>query len=113
MKKRYIPKKIKEKIRNKFEGRCVYCGEKPLKLCVDHMIPFAYMDGSNDESNLMPACFQCNSLKIVYDVEQFRNELQLQVDRARKYSVNFRFAEKYGQIQVAETPIKFYFESFK
>lgn len=111
MKSRYIPNVIRDRVKRMFGGRCGYCGEKKDNLCIDHMQPIAeFKGGTNDEKNLMPACFQCNSLKSVFDVEQFRAIIQSQVAKARKYSVNFRFAEKYNQIEIKETPIVFYFE---
>jgi hypothetical protein len=47
---------------------------------------------------------------MVYQLEDFRRELGLQVKRARERSVNFRLAERFGLIQVIDTPIVFHFE---
>jgi len=108
---RYIPKSLREKIKNRFQGRCGYCGEFCKKVHIDHIVPIAKNGTSNCESNLMPSCAQCNNLKLTYNLEDFRDLLSTQVDKARKYSVNFRFAEKYGQIIVKKSDIKFYFEN--
>ena len=116
MKKRYVPKNIRDKVKAKFNGHCGYCGEKPDRLCIDHIHPFSdYRKGEeiNNIENLMPSCFKCNNYKLTWSLEQFRSNLQDQVKLARRHSVNFRFAEKYGLIEVKEKPIKFYFERTK
>lgn len=43
-------------------GRCVYCGRTDVKLTRDHVIPVT-KGGSNDISNIVPACQPCNSRK--------------------------------------------------
>ena len=94
----------------KFEGRCGYCGTKPEYLHVDHIKPRA-AGGNNALENLMPSCPSCNNFKGIFSLEEFRNQLVLQVERARKYSLNFRMCERYGHITVHALPeIKFYFE---
>lgn len=110
MKSRYIPKQLKDKVKARFDGKCGYCGCKSDKLQVDHIEPHASFTGSNEESNLMPACAQCNNFKFTHSLEQFRIQLSYQVGSARRYSVNFRFAEKFDQIAITEKPIVFYFE---
>lgn len=112
-----LPKKLKDLVKNKYQGHCAYCGCKPEKLCIDHLIPvmkshWLEREGKsvNDLENLMPSCYQCNNYKLSFTLEQFRDSLQTQVKMARKYSVNFRFAEKYGLVDIKEKPIKFYFE---
>lgn len=107
-----IPKKLREKVKKKYNGHCAYCGEKPLKLCIDHLVPVAHQHGTNDEFNLMPSCYQCNNYKLTFDLETFRKMISEQVLMARKYSVNFRFAEKYGLVTEQIKPIKFYFEIY-
>lgn len=58
---------IRFKILNRDNFRCQYCGRNPkednCKLVVDHIIPSA-KGGSNDESNLTTACFECNAGKV-------------------------------------------------
>jgi hypothetical protein len=104
-----IPKAVRDKVLNRFNGLCGYCGCKPVKLSVDHIIPFVKLP-DDSEDNLMPCCFACNSFKSVFNLEQFREELSKQVERARKYSVNFRMGEKFGLIVERKKKIKFYFE---
>ena len=70
------------------------------------------MDNPENHSfeNMVPSCAPCNLFKSVFTLEDFRAELQAQVDRARKTSVNFRTAERFGLIGVNIKPIVFYFE---
>ena len=42
--------------------RCVYCGDKPDLLVMDHVVPLA-KGGRHALSNLLPACWTCNSSK--------------------------------------------------
>lgn len=104
-----IPKSVREAVYSRYDYKCGYCGCEPEKLVVDHIKPFQ-AGGSSEIINLMPACSPCNNFKTSYGVNLFRQELESQVSKARKYSVNFRLAERYGLIQVTEKPIKFYFE---
>ena len=107
-----IPKKVREQVKAKYDHKCGYCGEKPEKLQIDHIRAVDH-GGTDDIENLMAACFACNNYKNVLSLEVFRRELQEQVTRGRKTSVNFRLAEKFGQITVKEFPIKFYFEKVR
>jgi 5-methylcytosine-specific restriction endonuclease McrA len=118
-----MKKEIREQVYNKCEGRCAYCGEELIlgSMQVDHIRPkrnFSYGLRSeipnysvDDIRNLNPSCRKCNNFKTAMSLEEFRLELERQIERARRYSVNFRMAEKYGLIQVEERPIVFYFEA--
>jgi len=130
-----MKKQDREKIRIMFGGRCAYCG------CIlgksfhaDHvkavirqsewvhngrMIIGSRATGVLDHpendtiDNMFPSCAPCNLAKMDMDVDLFRSELEKQVERARKTSRNFRFAEKYGLVQIIEKPIIFWFEQFR
>lgn len=107
---------------DKCGGRCAYCGEEiTLKdMQVDHIISQRnFYIGRRDKrpayeahdiQNLNPSCRRCNNFKGGMTIEELRVELGRQVERARRDSVNFRMAEKYGLIQAKERPIVFYFE---
>ena len=98
----------------KYNGRCAYCGDDiALKtMQVDHIKPQTY-GGTDDIENLNPACRVCNNFKYVWNLEQFRKNLESQVEKARKYSGQFRRAEKYGLIKVVKSKVVFYFEKNK
>ena len=61
----------KNKIRAKLEEKCVYCGcTNPLFLTIDHKLPLI-RGGTDEDSNLVIACFPCNSLKGALTSEEF------------------------------------------
>lgn len=45
-----------------YGGRCVYCGETPDRLTMDHVIPIS-KGGNHTASNVVPACGPCNYAK--------------------------------------------------
>jgi len=61
--------------------------------------------------NMVPACAQCNLFKTTFSVEFFRKEIEAQIERARKSSVNFRTAERFGLIEAKPQPVVFWFEA--
>lgn len=71
-----------------------------------------FNESANCLENLFPACAPCNLLKTTYSLEMFRKQISLQVERARKSSMNFRTAERFGQISIVEKPIVFWFEQY-
>ncbi|KAB8312947.1 HNH endonuclease [Erwinia endophytica] len=132
-----LTKSQRAELRNKFSGRCAYCGcELPERgWHADHVeaalrkwefsprqangVRRAIATGEhwlpeNDVyENLFPACAPCNLFKATFSVESFRNEIAQQVSRARRHSVNFRTAERFGQVHVTESPIVFWFERYQ
>lgn len=58
---RYLTKK--QKLINKTDGRCCYCGKSVMgfyQFTIEHVWPRAE-GGKNNIENLMPACPRCNS----------------------------------------------------
>ena len=51
-----------EEIKAAYGYRCVYCGQKPTKLTMDHITPLV-KGGAHTKSNIVPACRSCNSKK--------------------------------------------------
>jgi len=128
--------KKRKKIYDKSGGKCWYCGVTLKKgWHIDHLEPvireskYVYEKTDNgykgkiiqtgtslhperdNEKNMVPSCPPCNLFKTVFTLEQFRNEISKQVERARKTSVNYRTAERFGLIIEIKKPIKFWFES--
>lgn len=105
-------------IYDKSQGVCWYCGctLRGKKWHIDHIKPLRRdIDGDlyaerDYFDNLVPACAPCNLLKSVYSVEDFRSEIEKQGERARKSSVNFRTAERFGLLEVINIPVVFWFE---
>lgn len=132
-----LTKTQRAELRMKFGGRCAYCGcELPEKgWHADHVEAalrkwefgplrsngtrrtVATGDHWHPENdvleNLVPACAPCNLFKATFSVELFREQIAEQAERARKYCVNFRTAERFGQIQVTPQPVVFWFEKYQ
>ncbi len=132
-----LSKKQREELKQKFGGRCAYCGcELPDKgWHADHVeaalrkweygerqangirkIIYSgeYWRPENDALiNMFPACAPCNLFKASFSIEKFREEIAEQAERARLYSVNFRTAERFGQIQITPSPVVFWFERYQ
>jgi len=116
-----VSKKLREQIYAKFGGRCAYCGKR-LKdtFHVDHIrpiyrgrIPREYRDKKEEAiENLNPACRRCNNYKHVLSLEDFREQLSRQVERARTKSLNFRLAEDFELVVETKKSVVFYFEKF-
>lgn len=51
-------------------GLCWFCGINKA-VTLDHIIPIS-KGGTNEDSNLLPACKKCNGHKMCLDVEQYR-----------------------------------------
>lgn len=135
-----LTKKQRELLRNKFGGRCAYCGcelpekgwhadhvepcfrkmeivprderKNPLSFEVRHSGEFIN-DDANRIDNFFPACAPCNLFKATLSLELFRSEISKQVERAALYSVNFRTALRFGQVQVTQEPVVFWFEKYQ
>lgn len=51
-------------------NHCYYCGDVPKKLTPDHAIPLA-RGGTNDITNIVPACLPCNVSKYTMTSDEF------------------------------------------
>jgi len=132
-----LTKKQREQLKNKYNGKCAYCGcDLPDKgWHADHIEPVMRVSEQDEEAakrgvwklkatgehltegrdvieNMNPACAPCNLFKMTYSIDMFRKQIEAQIERARKSSVNFRTAERFGLIEIIDKPVKFYFEEF-
>lgn len=66
----------REKIYNKTNGRCAYCGcELDFSdFEIDHTIPKS-KGGNSKFENLQPCCKDCNLFKFDSDIEEFRKKV--------------------------------------
>ncbi|MDU2941517.1 MAG: HNH endonuclease signature motif containing protein [Enterobacteriaceae bacterium] len=132
-----LTKKQRVELRMKFGGRCAYCGcELNDKWHADHVEPIIRISEQDMKAaekglwklkakgksrkphldaldNMFPACQPCNLLKATYNVEMFRQQISLQVERGRKSSMNFRTAERFGLIETISKPVVFWFEQYQ
>ena len=109
---------------NKFGGKCAYCGVEveEKKFHIDHIDPhwhnlteqkakkIGVKKGTHEIENLNPSCPRCNRWKSTWNIEQFREEIRLQVERLNKYSPSYRISKDYGLIEEKNITVKFYFE---
>tara|TARA_R110002072_G_scaffold100778_9_gene222058 strand:+ start:5060 stop:5746 length:687 start_codon:yes stop_codon:yes gene_type:complete len=116
-----ISKKMRQAVFDKSHGHCWYCGDTlNAKWHCDHIEPIRRGEGGGVSSkdfntlhnidNLAPTCAPCNLFKSVYSLEGFRRKIAHQVERARKSSVNFRVAERFGLIEPTGNEVVFWFE---
>ena len=107
-----IHKKNRELIHKKYNGHCAYCGKEISykQMQVDHIHP-VYNEGTDDIENLNPSCARCNKWKSTFTIEQFRHEIQEQVNRLNLRSSNYRMAKDFNLIQENNMQVKFYFET--
>lgn len=78
MRRDAIGKRVRYDVLRRFNFNCFYCGlpAGPVQLHIDHLIPHS-LGGSDDETNLVPACRDCNLGK----ADSMPN--QATIDRAR------------------------------
>lgn len=134
-----MKKKDRELIYNKYGGRCAYCGcELNGKFQVDEFLPVKrkqklveetdphkrwhskykrIADGCHhperfNTDNQNPSCARCNKWKSDMDIEHFRKEIGLQVERIRRDRAAFRMAEDFKLVAETNNPVVFYFETF-
>jgi len=108
----------REKVYNKFNGKCAYCGCDLQKgWHIDHIEPMisdlrgGYAKPENDNfSNLNPSCASCNVQKNSHTLEQFRRNIKQFVASLNQYSTQYKFAKRYGLVSENDIEVKFYFE---
>lgn len=121
-------------LREKFGGRCAYCGE-PLgeKWHADHIeaverklerVPdvSVYRLRSTGEfnkphldtlANMNPACPPCNLDKHAMSLEHWRGMIERSNDVLMRDVGTFRRAVRYGLVTLAPKPVVFYFETLQ
>lgn len=117
MKRKPIPKKLREQVYQKYNGHCAYCGcELEMKdMQVDHIFSVARSKWTkenidlNNINNLMPSCRSCNYYKDTCSIEGFRKKLKTLMERVKKPFI-YRLADKYNMVEEKKWDGKFYFE---
>ena len=61
---------VRQYLYEKFGHRCVYCGNEPDAIELDHVVPRS-KGGSDRVSNLVPSCHKCNQRKGNRSIEDF------------------------------------------
>ena len=112
----------RKQLREMFGEKCAYCG-KPLGKIFhsDHVAPIyrgwttaplPKCAGKDVAENLFPACPRCNIRKATFSVEEFRDEIFMQLKRLRRDSSAFNLAEDFGIISETGKPVVFWFEKY-
>jgi 5-methylcytosine-specific restriction endonuclease McrA len=65
---------LKQKILDKTNGKCIYCGMVLTveSMTTDHIIPISH-GGDNGLDNLVPSCLRCNNLKGSMTFDEFNS----------------------------------------
>lgn len=108
-------------LREKFGGRCAYCGQ-PLgeKWHADHIEPVvrdwsrpgspAHFKNRDTLDNMNPACPPCNIDKHSMSLEDWRGIIARSNEVLTRDVSTFRRALRYGLVQLNTKPVLFYFE---
>lgn len=123
-----LSKKQRAELREKFGGRCAYCGgELGDKWHADHIEPvdreIKHIPGVGPRStgkmlkpendtlvNMNPACPPCNIDKHSMTLESWRKLMQGSNEVLMRDVSTFRRAVRYGLVTLNAEPIVFYFE---
>jgi 5-methylcytosine-specific restriction endonuclease McrA len=110
---------LREKIHNKFQGRCAYCGREITfrEMQVDHYYPQCkarfylrrFKIDVHAESNLMPTCRRCNHYKRARTPNQFR-ELMITLHERLEGIYILKVAVDFGMANIRPFDGLFYFE---
>ena len=111
-----ISKAVRQKVYEKYGRRCAYCGHEIAykDMQVDHFVAKRGWNenGSDDISNLMPACRMCNHYKRANSLEVFRTYIA-EIPRKLRENYIYKVGVAYGNIIENEKPIAFYFEKME
>ena len=131
MAKKLTKKQEREILFDKYGGKCAYCGcDLPDRWHVDELLPVRrnmkwnkdktkYVhDGTYEHperlniNNQMPSCPSCNINKHSMSLEEFRSFIRNFVNSLNRYSVQYKFAKKFGLVSETSNRVVFYFETF-
>lgn len=122
IKRKTIPKKIREAVYQKYNGHCAYCGKKIeyKEFQLDHLIPkqreqFKRYAEEQIEcfENYMPACRRCNHYKRAHNLECFRKMIEEIPKKLFRDNYIYKVGLDYELIEPHENKIKFYFEQLE
>lgn len=115
-------KSLRERIHQKFNGRCAYCGRmiEYKQMQVDHYYPQCkarfyarrFKIDVHAEENLMPTCRRCNHYKRAATPNQFRLLMKTLHERLEGIYI-LKVAVDFGMATVKPFDGLFYFEKWK
>ncbi len=127
-----MKKADRQKIFDKYDGRCAYCGCELVKgWHVDEIEPVRRnhvwdadkrvykphptMPMTHPErmciENQNPACASCNINKHSDSLEQFRKMITHFITTLNRDNTQYKIAKRYGLVQETNIEVKFYFET--
>lgn len=135
-----MKKSDRQKVFNKYGGRCAYCGcdlgkgwhvdeIEPVRRSFEYIKDEAgkrvYKDGEPvkklymlhpDRMNIdnqNPACASCNINKHSDSLEDFRSNIAAYMNHLNNISTQYKIAKRYGLIKETGIEVKFYFETIQ
>ena len=95
-KRKSISKKLRFEVFKRDNFTCQYCSAKPPKvpLEIDHIIP-VIKGGTNDDYNLITACFDCNRGKGKHSLENSMPTQDEQIDRLKEAHLQYKIYLKF------------------
>ena len=114
-----ITKKMRSEIKQKFGGKCAYCGVKlGDKWHADHVK--TVLRGKNgmerpenhNMDNIFPSCVSCNLHKGGWDLDDWRENIERAAEICSSQTM-FKTAMRVGKLLVSSEPVVFYFERVK
>ena len=114
-----ISKKLRQKLWERYGGRCAYCGRSIAykDMQVDHYYPQCkekfylrrFKIDVHAEANLMPTCRRCNHYKRARTPKQFKELMHTLHERIEAIYI-LKVAVDFGMVTVKPFDGKFYFE---
>lgn len=121
-----MKKSDRQKIFDKYDGRCAYCGcELQKGWHVDEIEPirrnWKYVDHKKvftdclhperlNIDNQNPSCASCNINKHSMSLEDFRNSIAGYMKHLNEISTQYKIAKRYGLIEETGKKVVFWFE---
>jgi len=133
-----MKKELREKVWNKYNKHCAYCGKilEYKQMQVDHIIPKLHtwtkeylakvnrnradttftpyqepiVRGTDNFENLLPTCRRCNLLKTDGNIETLRWQIQNKIFCLNEYTNNYKLVKDYGLVEETGNKVVFYFE---
>ena len=122
VKRKAIPRKVREAVYQKYDGHCAYCGKKieSKEFQLDHLIPKQreqFKRYTEDQiecfENYMPACRRCNHYKRAHTLKSFREMIEEIPKKLFRDNYIYKVGLDYGLVEAHEHKIKFYFEQLE
>lgn len=116
-----LNKQQREQLKQKFGGRCAYCGDLLSdRWHADHIEPIVrnWTNGTcerpenNRIDNFNPSCSSCNIVKNSLSLENFRQLIGGFIKSLNRDSTQYKFSKRYGLIEEKEAEVKFFFETY-